>query len=66
MSRDVKPADKFSVNSSFTSKATKIKIGVVKDAGNKVESDKERKETDEKIDESRGHLIEASIVRTMK
>lgn len=66
MSRDIKPTDRFSYNANFTSKALKIKIGVVKGGGNKVETDKERKETDEKIDESRGHVIEAAIVRTMK
>lgn len=66
MSRDVKPTDKFSFNPAFTSKALRIKIGIVKGAGNKVETDKERKETEEKIDESRAHLIEAAIVRTMK
>ncbi|KAF3905924.1 Cullin-3-A [Orbilia brochopaga] len=66
MSRDVKPNDKFSFNSNFTSKALRIKIGIVKGAGNKVETDKERKETEDKIEESRAHLIEAAIVRIMK
>lgn len=66
MSRDIKPSDRFAYNANFTSKALRIKIGVVKGGGNKVETDRERKETDEKIDESRGHVIEAAIVRTMK
>ncbi|KAF3941561.1 Cullin-3-A [Dactylella cylindrospora] len=66
MSRDVKPTDKFSFNANFTSKTLRIKIGIVKGGGNKVETDKERKETEDKIDESRAHLIEAAIVRTMK
>ncbi|KAK6348616.1 Cullin-3 [Orbilia javanica] len=66
MSRDVKPTDKFSFNAAFQSKQLKFKIGTVKGAGNKVETDKERKETEEKVDESRAHLIEAAIVRTMK
>ncbi|KAF3910912.1 Cullin-3-B [Dactylellina cionopaga] len=66
MSRDVKPTDKFSFNSGFTSKQLKFKIGTVKSMGNKVETDKERKETEDKVDESRAHLIEAAIVRTMK
>ncbi|KAJ6262594.1 Cullin-3-A [Drechslerella dactyloides] len=66
MSRDVKPTDKFSFNPNFTSKALRIKIGIVKGAGNKVETEKERKETEDKIEESRAHLIEAAIVRIMK
>ncbi|KAK6519855.1 Cullin-3 [Arthrobotrys conoides] len=66
MSRDVKPTDKFSFNAGFQSKQLKFKIGTVKGAGNKVETDKERKETEEKVDESRAHLIEAAVVRTMK
>ncbi|KAK6533626.1 Cullin-3 [Orbilia ellipsospora] len=66
MSRDVKPTDKFSFNANFTSKQLKFKIGTVKSMGNKVETDKERKETEDKVDESRAHLIEAAIVRTMK
>ncbi|EPS42379.1 hypothetical protein H072_3615 [Dactylellina haptotyla CBS 200.50] len=66
MSRDVKPTDKFSFNAAFTSKQLKFKIGTIKGVGNKVETDRERKETEDKIDESRAHLIEASIVRTMK
>ncbi|KAF3090523.1 Cullin-3 [Orbilia oligospora] len=66
MSRDVKPTDKFSFNVGFQSKQLKFKIGTVKGAGNKVETDKERKETEEKVDESRAHLIEAAVVRTMK
>ncbi|KAK6340567.1 Cullin-3 [Orbilia brochopaga] len=66
MSRDVKPSDKFSYNPNFTSKALRIKIGIVKGAGNKVETEKERKETEDKVEESRAHLIEAAIVRIMK
>ena len=66
MSRDIKPTDRFSFNAGFTSKMMRIKVGVVKGTANKVETDKERRETEEKIDESRGHLIEAAIVRTMK
>jgi cullin 3 len=65
MSRDVKPGDRFSFNENFTSKFTRIKVGVVS-VGNKVESDKERKETEKKNDDSRGFAIEAAVVRIMK
>lgn len=65
MSKDVKPTDRFSFNEKFTSKFIKIKVGVVS-AGNKVENDKERKETEKKNNDSRGFVIEAAIVRIMK
>jgi cullin 3 len=65
MSRDVKPGDRFSFNENFTSKFTRIKVGVVS-AGNKVESDKERKETEKKNDDNRSFAIEAAVVRIMK
>lgn len=62
-SRDVKPTDLFSINESFTSPQMRIKIATI---ANKVESENERKETLEKIEESRTHQTEACIVRTMK
>lgn len=65
MSKDVKPTDRFVFNESFQSKFVKIKVGVVS-AGNKVENDKERKETEKKNNDSRGFVIEAAIVRIMK
>jgi cullin 3 len=65
MSRDVKAGDRFSFNQNFTSKVIRIKVGVVS-AGNKVEGDKERKETEKRNDESRGYAIEAAVVRIMK
>ena len=65
MSRDVKPDDKFFFNDKFESQFFKIKVGVV--AGtNRVENDEERRETQKKADEARGHVIEAAIVRIMK
>lgn len=65
MSKDVKTTDRFFFNESFTSKFLKIKLGVV--AGvNKVEGDKERKDTEKRNDEMRGTIIEATIVRIMK
>lgn len=65
MSKDVKPTDRFIFNESFQSKFIKIKVGVVS-AGNKVETDKERKETEKKNNDNRGYVVEAAIVRIMK
>jgi cullin 3 len=65
MSKDVKPTDKFSFNESFSGKFVKIKVGVVS-SGNKVESDRERRETEKKNDDSRQFCIEAAVVRIMK
>jgi cullin 3 len=65
MSKDVKPTDRFSFNEGFNGKFVKIKIGVVS-SGNKVESDRERRETEKKNDETRHFCVEAAIVRIMK
>ncbi|KAI9824865.1 MAG: Cullin-3 [Thelocarpon impressellum] len=65
MSKDIRPADRFSFNEKFTSKFLRIKVGVVA-GGNKVEGEKERKETEKKNDEMRRGVIEAAIVRIMK
>lgn len=65
MSREINPGDKFYYNENFTSKIIKIKVGVVS-AGNKVEGDRERKETEKKNNDSRGFAIEAAVVRIMK
>lgn len=65
MSREVNPGDKFSFNEGFTSKFQKIKVNVVS-AGNKVEGDTERKETEKRNNDSRGFAIEAAVVRIMK
>lgn len=65
MSKDVKPTDKFCFNPSFVGKFHKLKVGVVT-AGNKVEGDKERKETEKKNNDSRAFCIEAAVVRIMK
>jgi len=65
MSREIKAGDKFYYNDNFSSKIIKIKVGVVS-AGNKVEGDKERKETEKKNNDSRGFAIEAAVVRIMK
>jgi cullin 3 len=65
MSKDVKPTDRFSFNEGFNGKFVKIKVGVVS-SGNKVESDRERRETEKKNDDSRQFCIEAAVVRIMK
>lgn len=62
-SRDVKTTDSFSFNSAFTSPQLKIKIATI---ANKVETESERKDTYQRIEESRRHQTEACIVRTMK
>jgi cullin 3 len=61
-----KPGDKFSFNSSFTSKMTKIKAPVMVGAVNKVEGDEERRDTEDRNDEHRGNVIDTVIVRIMK
>jgi cullin 3 len=61
-----KAGDKFSFNTSFNSKAIKIKQPVISGLMNKVESEEERKETEEKNDEMRGIIIDTVIVRIMK
>ncbi|KAF2195171.1 Cullin-domain-containing protein [Zopfia rhizophila CBS 207.26] len=65
MSKDVKPTDKFYFNEGFQGKFVRIKVGVVS-SGNKVESDRERRETEKKNDDSRSFCIEAAVVRIMK
>ena len=65
MSREINAGDQFSFNETFQSKFIKIKVGVVS-AGNKVEGDRERKETEKKNNDSRGFAIEAAVVRIMK
>ncbi|KAF2205076.1 Cullin-domain-containing protein [Delitschia confertaspora ATCC 74209] len=65
MSKDVKPTDRFFFNEGFQGKFIRIKVGVVS-SGNKVESDRERRETEKKNDDSRAFCIEAAVVRIMK
>lgn len=65
MSREINPGDRFSFNETFKSQYVRIKVGVVS-AGNKVEGDRERKETEKKNNDSRGFAVEAAVVRIMK
>ncbi|KAL2757357.1 hypothetical protein ACRALDRAFT_1047451 [Sodiomyces alcalophilus JCM 7366] len=63
--RRVEPTDSFRFNAAFVSKTVRIKAPIV-NATAKAESDKERKDTEEKNTLSRLHIIDAAIVRTMK
>ncbi|KAK0163798.1 hypothetical protein PV328_002492 [Microctonus aethiopoides] len=62
-SKEIEPSHWFTVNDSFTSKLHRVKIQTVAAKG---ESEPERKETRNKVDEDRKHEIEAAIVRIMK
>jgi cullin 3 len=62
--REVAETDRFSFNANFQSNLARIKIMTV--AAAKVETTEERKDTMEKIEESRKHQTEAAIVRIMK
>jgi len=61
--KEMEPSHVFVVNDSFTSKLHRVKIQAVTAKG---ESEPERKETRNKVDEDRKHEIEAAIVRIMK
>lgn len=61
--KEIEPSHVFSVNDQFTSKLIRVKIQTVSSKG---ESEPERKETRQKVDEDRKHEIEAAVVRIMK
>jgi len=61
--KEVEPSHTFCVNDAFTSKFFRIKIQTVSSKG---ETEPERKETRQKVDEDRKHEIEAAVVRIMK
>ncbi|XP_051146099.1 cullin-3A-like [Andrographis paniculata] len=63
MSKDIGADDAFSVNDRFTSKLRKVKIGTV--VAQK-ESEPEKMETRQRVEEDRKPQIEAAIVRIMK
>lgn len=60
-----KPGDRFAFNPEFVSKTIRIKIPSV-NAASRVENDEERKETDQKNEETRMYITDAAIVRIMK
>ncbi|KAI1609945.1 Cullin 3 [Exophiala viscosa] len=66
MSKDIKPTDKFCFNEDFSSQFLKIKVSVVAGGSSRVENTEERRATQKKTDDERGHVIEAAIVRIMK
>ncbi|ORZ13252.1 Cullin [Absidia repens] len=61
--RDIQSGERFKVNNGFTANLARIKV---QSLATKVESDVERKQTQDKVDEERQHQIEAAIVRIMK
>ena len=58
-SRDVTPNDSFSFNDTFTSPLARIKIMQI---ASKVETPKEREETQEMVDEERRHQVEVNYL----
>ncbi len=65
MSKSIKPGDKFAFNKAFSSKAVRIKAPIINGAS-RAEGEDERKATEEKNNQTRAHIIDAAIVRTMK
>jgi cullin 3 len=63
MSKDIGEEDAFFVNDKFTSKFYKVKIGTV--VAQK-ESEPEKQETRQRVEEDRKPQIEAAVVRIMK
>lgn len=63
--KSVKSSDKFSFNASFQSKTIRIKAPII-NAVSKVEDTQERKNTEEKNNQTRAHIVDAAIVRIMK
>lgn len=61
--KEIQSTDRFIVNDSFTSKLFRVKINPMTA---KIETDPERQETRNKIDDDRRHVIDAAIVRIMK
>ena len=61
--REILSNEKFYFNEDFTANLARIKIQTV---ANRVESEGERRQTQDKVDEERKHQIEAAIVRIMK
>ncbi|XP_034230690.1 cullin-3 isoform X2 [Thrips palmi] len=61
--KEIESDHAFQINDSFSSKLHRVKIQTVAAKG---ESEPERKETRNKVDEDRKHEIEAAIVRIMK
>lgn len=65
MTKAVKPGDKFSFNASFQSKTIRIKAPII-NAVSKVEDTSERRQTEDKNNQTRAHIVDAAVVRIMK
>lgn len=65
LTKQIRPGDKFTFNSSFSSKTVRIKAPII-NSTSKVEDVQERKTTEDKNEMARGHIIDAAIVRIMK
>lgn len=65
LTKSIKTSDKFSFNSTFQSKALRIKAPII-NAVSKVEDSQERATTESKNNQERGHIVDAAIVRIMK
>lgn len=63
--KSIKTGDKFCFNASFQSKSVRIKAPII-NAVSRVEDTQERRTTEEKNTQTRAHIIDAAIVRTMK
>ncbi|XP_077580980.1 cullin-3-B-like [Stigmatopora nigra] len=63
-SKEIENGHLFTVNDQFTAKVHRVKIQTV--AAKQGETDPERKETQQKVDDDRKVMIEAAIVRIMK
>ncbi len=61
--KEIHSTDRFIINDSFTSKLFRVKINPIT---TKTETDPERQETRNKVDDDRKHVIDAAIVRIMK
>lgn len=62
-SKEIHAHDRFLVHDSFTSKLYRVKINPITA---KTETDPERQETRNKVEDDRKHEIDAAIVRIMK
>jgi cullin 3 len=61
--KEIQSSDRFLINDSFTSKLFRVKINPITA---KTETDPERQETRNKVDDDRKHVIDAAVVRIMK
>jgi len=62
--KEIASTDEFTINDQFSSKLIRVKIQTA--IASKSETDPERQETRQRVDDDRKHEIEAAIVRIMK